>query len=155
VPEELVLKETLRLSRGIEGHEAAFSSLRVPVNRLRDEILARARLAGDQHGDLAWGHPADRLDHLPDRLRVADDALEAVRGLDLPPQARVLVPEHHRLSRALDKVAEHHQVQWLDDEVVGASAKGILCRWDVPVGGHHDHGRLRLVLLREGQHVHA
>ena len=63
----------------------------VLVQRVGDQLLARARLAGDQHRDDALAQPADRPEHVLHRRRLAED-LRHLGGhrLGLAPRAGFL-----------------------------------------------------------------
>ncbi|KEH14066.1 hypothetical protein GY15_07625 [Delftia sp. 670] len=59
VAEQLGLQQVLGDGGGVDGHEGAARHGRVLVQRARHQFLARARLARDQHRDLALAEPAD------------------------------------------------------------------------------------------------
>jgi hypothetical protein len=46
------------------------------VNGARDQFLSGPRLAGDQHGGIAVGYPADHIDGLADGRACSGDAIE-------------------------------------------------------------------------------
>ncbi len=60
VAEELVLEQRLALPGGVERHVALLGPLGVLVDRRGDQLLARARFARDQDGDVARGDLLDR-----------------------------------------------------------------------------------------------
>ena len=155
VAEELVLEEALRLAGGVEGHVAAVGPAAGLVDGGGHQFLAGAALAADEDGDAARGHLPNQGHHLAHGRAVPDDPLEAVRGIKLPLEPAVLVPEHHRLGGALHQVAEHHQVQRLLDEVVRPALQGLLGGRDVAVGGDHDGLGVRLQALGQLQDFQA
>ena len=63
------------------------------MNRVRDQLLARARLAADEDGRVRAGHLRDLLVHLPHRSARPDDVREVVALAELLPQVRVFVLE--------------------------------------------------------------
>src|SRR5215475_5435004 len=60
------------------------------MNRPRDQLLARAGFAGDQHGSVGRGHLFDRFQRAPERRRVADYLLELRDPAELVAQRYVL-----------------------------------------------------------------
>src|SRR3989304_2339068 len=65
----------------------------LPVDRLRDELLARARFAEDEHRRVGLGDLCDLLQYRQEPRAPADDLLEIVRADDALAQPRVLPPE--------------------------------------------------------------
>ncbi|EDM79044.1 hypothetical protein PPSIR1_10590 [Plesiocystis pacifica SIR-1] len=103
VAEELGLDQVLGDGPAVDRHEGALGPGRAVVDLVGDELLAGARLAGDQHGDVGAGDLVDPLvdlDHLGARAddRAELDVLEAVGQLgllvaQLVEQGRVLEEE--------------------------------------------------------------
>ncbi len=58
-----------------------------------DQLLARARLAGDENGRLAAGDPLDVGEHAAQSGTLAHDLVEAVERLDLRAEILGLVHE--------------------------------------------------------------
>src|SRR5690606_33994432 len=78
VAEELRLEERLGDGRAVERHEGRLRPRGERVDGLRELSLARAALAGDEHGRLRAGDLArDAIDLLHHRAR-AEQALEAL-----------------------------------------------------------------------------
>ena len=73
VAEELRLEQVLRDRRRVDRDERAARARAVLVQRVGDELLAGARLAGDEDGDDALAEPADRAEHVLHRRRLAED----------------------------------------------------------------------------------
>ena len=71
VAEQLGLEQVLRDRRGVDRDERPGRARAVPVQRARDELLAGARLAGDEHRRVRLRQPADRAEHLLHRRRLA------------------------------------------------------------------------------------
>src|SRR5439155_813910 len=61
VPEELALDQLGRYRRAVERDERALPPAAQPVQRLRDELLARATLALHQHGRVRGRNPCDHV----------------------------------------------------------------------------------------------
>ena len=91
------------------------------LNGARDELLAGARLAGDQHRGVAVGHPADHVDGLADRRAVPRDPVDRI-ALDDGPQVLQLAQEQEVGERAADRDRERIELDRLEDEVVGTRA---------------------------------
>src|SRR5207248_3248048 len=66
IAEELGLDQQIRYRRAIHGDEGAFPPRRLVVDRLREQLLAGARFAQDEHGDVMALNLADLGDRAPD-----------------------------------------------------------------------------------------
>src|SRR5690606_17212708 len=81
VSEELRFEQLARDRRRVHGDELAMRPGTVLVQRTRDELLAGARLAGDQHRRARLREPPDRAEHVLHRRRTPEQPgtqLEAV-----------------------------------------------------------------------------
>ena len=96
----------------------AVGARRVVVQRARDELLARAGLARDQHRHARARQAADRLEHLLHRRRLADDARRRLRGRLLGRSARALP------RRARDELDRFVDVERLRQILEGAALIG-------------------------------
>ena len=74
MPEQLALQEVRGHRRAVLGEERLVAPRAVLVQRLRDELLAAARLALDEHGDVARRDALDQREDLVHRRAVADHA---------------------------------------------------------------------------------
>ena len=72
VAEELGLEQVLRDGRRVDRDERPRRARAVPMQRARDELLARARLAGDEHRGVRLRQAADRAEHFLHRRRLAE-----------------------------------------------------------------------------------
>src|SRR5688572_19618054 len=63
MPEELGLGERLRNRGAIQRNERLSSARRTTVELACDQLLARSRLADDEHGHIGGGDPVDQLQH--------------------------------------------------------------------------------------------
>ena len=77
--EELAGEERLGQPGGIDGDERLVGAAAPPMNGARDELLAAAGLALDQHGRV---HPRDVSNLLVDDVHRGAASDEAVRPLD-------------------------------------------------------------------------
>ena len=83
------------------------------MDRVRDQLLAGARLAADQHRGVGPRHLRDLLVDLPHRPAGADDVREVVALAQLLPQVRVLVDQPPPLvldqPLDLDRLRDHRR----------------------------------------------
>ena len=92
VAEEFGFQQLLRNGRAVDGDESLVASRAQGVQCARQQFLAGAALAQDQHCDVRGG---DLLDHAADVLHRAvdrDDALEALRNVALTQPAVLPAP---------------------------------------------------------------
>ena len=125
------------------------------VQRARDQLLAGAALAGDQH---ARRRARDALDQAHDALHrraLADDVAGAEALLHALPQRAVLIDDRALLERLLDHRQQFVVLERLLDVVVGAFAHRLHGLRRGRVRGDHDHLRRVVDLARLGQHAHA
>jgi hypothetical protein len=93
VAEQLRLDERIGQRRAAHFHEWLLRPQRVVVNGVRDEFLAGARLAANQHGGVGLRDLGHLLVHLPRRTAGPNDVREVVALAQLLPQVRILVGE--------------------------------------------------------------
>ena len=93
VAEQLRLDQAVGQRRAAHLDERLVGARRVVVDGVRDQLLAGARLAANQHGGVGRGHLRHLLVHLAHRPAGADDAREVVALLQLLAQVRVLVDQ--------------------------------------------------------------
>ena len=148
VAEQLALEEVLRHRRAVDGDERP---LRVPaprVDRLRDELLARPALAGDEDRRLSLRDAGDEVVHFLHRSARAEHVAELLlllhrRAKPLHFLAKLLVGD-----RALERERDVLHLERLRHEVVRAGADGAYGRLEAaerrddddrhvgPVGDH-------------------
>jgi hypothetical protein len=85
-PKSSALHEGVGDRAAIDGHERRRRPPAALVERPRHEFLAGARLAGDEHVDVAGRHAIDDGIDLPHRRTLAEEALERIGPLDDPPE---------------------------------------------------------------------
>src|SRR6185436_1747351 len=83
VPEELRLEERLREGRAVERRERPAVARRAAMDEACDDLLAGARLAGQQDRGLGLGDLGGLTQDRFPRLRLADDAPEPESRLQL------------------------------------------------------------------------
>ena len=144
-------------SSGIAAQFTCTNRSRLPqavaVNRARDQLLADAALALDQHGRVGRRGAADRRHHLLQRRALADHLMA---DFDVLLQRSVLVAQAALLERVADR---HEQAIGALERLVEEVGRAALDRLDGRAGravarDHHDrHGLVHRAQAR--QHVHA
>ena len=136
--EELRLEERVGDGAAVDDDEGLVPAVALEVNGLRDALLARAALAGDEHGRPRGGDALHHVEHPAHRLGLSEQ-LPAALATQLRTQALVLGGEGAFLERRLvDEGAQLVGRERLGHEVVGAPLHGLDGRVDVAVRGHHD-----------------
>ena len=140
--------------RAVHLDEGLVAPSRVAVQRLRDQFLAHAGFAADQHAGIRSGDLLDQPEDLLHLAALADEILEAwhdrlsIVGLDPRDQAPVL-------DAALDLQLQLFEVEGLQDVVVGSGLQRFHRRGDGPVSGHHQDDRPFVEHARVFDHVHT
>src|SRR5262249_38705899 len=93
VAEELALDERMRQRRAVHHHQWALASLAARVDRARQQLLAGARLAMQQHRGGRRCNLRGLLEHVAQRAAPPRDLLEAAATTDRLAQILVLGPE--------------------------------------------------------------
>ena len=93
VAEQLRLDQRVGQRRAAHFHERLLGAQRVVVNGMRNQLLAGARLAADEHGGVGLRYLRDLLVHLARGTAGADDVREVVALAQLLPQVGVLVDQ--------------------------------------------------------------
>ena len=93
-------------ARAVERDERAVGARADAMDRAREQLLAGAALADDQHGRIRRRDAIDHREQLAHQRRLADHLAEAARALDLAAQPADLARERAVLDRALDDRAD-------------------------------------------------
>ena len=139
VTEQLGLEERLGQRGAVDHDERPVGARARIVDGAREELLAGAGLALDQHGRVEGGHTRDLLVELHHPGRLADQVLEPVGRAQLPPVVEVLAGQAPRLERAA-----HDHCDLLHPERLGQVV--------VRAGAHRLDGRLDAGERREDHH---
>ena len=110
MPEQLRFEQLLGDRAAVHRDEPALDAAAVVVDRARDQLLAGAALARDQHRAVGARDLRHDVEHAAQRAAVADDVLEAVLRAQLALQRAVLGLEATVLDRLLDEPAHHVEV---------------------------------------------
>ena len=125
------------------------------MNRLRDEPLAGARLAGQENRAVGSSHRLDHLEDVEHRRAAADDVRELVREAERPLEQDVLLLE----LTVVDLLANLHLQQVDVERLAQVVARAQPHRLDGRVrggkGGDHDAEDVLIDALRGAKHVHA
>ena len=144
VSEQLALEERLRHRRAVDRDEGAVGSAAAPMNRVREHLLARPALAGDEDRRFGVGHTLDEIVDRAHRFAAPDEAVELAPRLGRA-QAPDLLSERSRPRRPVDCDREHFELNRLVDEVVRACSNGGDGRVEAPEPRHDDDRYVRPV----------
>ena len=142
----LLVAEQLRLEqlggdrRGVERDERLVRARDCVVQRARDQLLAGARFAGDQHRHARARQAADGAEHLLHRGRLAEQLAESSRlgcGLRAAAALRWRAARAHELDGLVD-------VERLRQVFERAALVGGHRAVEVRVRGHHDDRQRRV-----------
>ena len=114
------------------------------VDELREQLLARAALAGQEHGRVGVGHFARQGDRFAELRRHAEHPhLLAVAGVPLQPFALGLglARDEHRMRRAAHEDLELRGRKRLRQILPGAETQRLEARVDARLAGHDDRER--------------
>jgi hypothetical protein len=90
MPEELAFEELAGNRRAVHLDEGPATARALLVDAMRHQLLARPRLALDEHGGPGGRHQGDLREDLPERRAVADHVAAAERRRHLVAQVGVL-----------------------------------------------------------------
>jgi hypothetical protein len=150
--EQLGLGERLGDGRHVDHDERRRAALASAVNHARDDLLAGAGLAADEHARVGACHLLDAVEHLLHRRVLADDG-DARRLTRAPGCGRLGAGQ-----LANHRVLEHRDVKRLRDHVGGAHAQRFDGVGDGALLAEHDRRHRRAArarLLQHGQPVGA
>ena len=140
VAEQLALQQVLGDGGAVQRQERRLGAGAVLVDGTGDQFLARAALAGDQHGECLVGDSADRLVRFLHPRAVADDGLarELIVGRRLRDDGR-LAHQPGNFERLADHAVQLLQINRLEQVVVRPVPHRLDGRVGRPGHGDHDH----------------
>ncbi len=153
VPEQLRFGEWFRDRGGVEADETLVGARAVVMDRPRDQLLAGAGLALDQHGAV---HRRDKFENGEDmahRRAVADHAVEAVPIAELGAEVGVLFAQASLFHRRRQDAGQLRQLERLDQEVDGAPTHGRHRFGDATEPGDHDRQDVGVAANGRVEHV--
>ena len=149
---QLRFQELLRQGHTVHGHEQAASTGAPVVNRPGKEVLACSTLAEEKDCRVALRH---FLGALNDRIHLGAGGHERIEpALQFGPKGRYLALECSPLQRFADHEVEIFVVERFRDEIGGAFLHRLDRPLDGAIGGHHDHGQLRQILVHPPEDLH-
>ena len=125
------------------------------VDRLRDELLAGARLAPDEHRCRRRRRLLDGAVDAPDARAVADDATEAAVLAQLPPQHLDLAQCLLALEHLVEQDPKALRIDRLGQVVVGAHLHRLDRRLDTALRRQDDDAQVGELILQRAQQVEA
>ena len=147
--EQLRLEQILRDRRRIEGDERLLRARAVLVQRTRDEFLAGARFARDQHRHVRLRQAADGAEHFLHGRRLAEDfGRFGGSGFD----ARFAQAFLQRAANQFDRLVD---IERLGEVFEGTALEGGDRRIEVGKGGDDDDRQARVARLDGRQQVEA
>ena len=148
VPEHLRLEQRLGNRPAVERDEALLAARAVLVNGAGHELLPRARLPRDQDGAGRHRHRLEHLEQVQHRLAAADDAVEAIAGVELRAEVGVLRLQAALLEGRREDVQQVLELDRLRHEVARALLDGGDRVRDRAVARDHDHHDLVVAVPR-------
>ena len=156
IAEELRLEEVAGERRAFDGDEGLVLAGREIVEGLRDELLAGAAFALDQHGRGGGGDAADELVDSFHRRRGAGEGVESALCVQLRFEVRHLAFQGADLEDAFDAGAELGEVgDGLGEEVVRTVLHRLDRELDFAEGGDEDRADRRELRLRRPDELDA
>ena len=155
VSEELRVEKGFGERAAVERDKRPFAPRRVHMDRAGDELLARSRFAGDEHGAARRSDGLDELKERQHRRARADDVRKLVRGVQRPLEEDVLLLQPLSLELAADAHAQlRHRILGLRHVVGRAETERLDGRVGGGEGGHHDADDVGSDALGFAQQVH-
>jgi hypothetical protein len=156
--EQLALQKLLGERRAVQTDERAGGPAGIEMDRPRDQLLADAALAPDEHRGVRGGHARHQRQDLLHPAALADDPLQAVPLDELSLKLADLAFQVRLLGHSIDTNKEFLQVERLGKVIGGSVLHGLDRGLDGAVGRHQDErdfGVHRLDPLEEVGAGHA
>ena len=154
-PNRIELHEHLRDRAAIHGDEGLVGAVAAAADRAREQFLADAGLALEQHRNVGGGRFLGELERRLHARALRREVLEAERVVGGPAQAPHLAREHGLRQRIAQRYLQALGARGLDHEVDRARAHGRDHGVDRAVRGLHDHRRVDAALLEPAEDSHA
>ena len=155
VTEQDRLHERLRDRAAIYGDEGLAGAVAAAADRAREQFLAGARLALEQHRNVGGGRFLGELERRLHARALRREVFEAERAVGGPAQTPHLAREHGLRQRIAQRYLQALGARGLHDEVDRARAHGRDHGVDRAVRGLHDHRRIDAALLEPAEQSHA
>src|SRR5438874_559434 len=158
MPEEFTLEERFGDSSTVDGHEGPGAPRPAAVQGARDQLLASAALACDEHRRLRLCHPCEQGEYVTHRGALTNELLKSRHLLERAAEALDGGREPALFDSPLEHQGEYLEVNRLGDEVVSPCTDGADGRLQALGGGQDDDRQLRPIGRNpraELQPVHA
>ena len=139
----------------VDGDERLAAPLRAALDRARQELLADAGFAFDQHGNVRLGSALGKPHRAGHRIRTGDDVAKGEHAGVAPIGAAELVFQRVDPEGVLDRKLQPLGADRLDDEVDCAGAHRRDDGLDRAVRRLHDRRHRDLALAQALEHAHA
>ena len=143
VAEQLALDQPVGDRGAVDGDEGTLAARPQIVDGPRDQLLAGAALAPDQHRDLRHRDATDGLEDLLHDGAAAEQAPELILRRDLRAQPHHLALQLAAREQLAHLDAERLHLEGLGQVVGGAELHGLDGGGDGPGAAQHDHRRRR------------
>ena len=140
VTEHFALDQLGRQCGGIDRDKGPRGSPALFVDGPRDEFLARAALAGDEHSCIGAGHLVDQIADFLHGPTAANQQAESGSLPNLVAEGTVFPAQAHGLEDVFHRVAQFIYVVGLAQIIVRAGLHRLYGDPLGPVRGDHDHG---------------
>ena len=139
----------------VERHERAFAAAAVLVQVTREQFLAGAGFAVDDHTAFGIGNLPRRLQQLLHHQVLRDDGVAGLHGLDLLLERAVLALEATDIQCCTHDFTRFGQPERLGQIVICPRLHRFHRRIERGVAGDHDDRRVGGVDPHAAQHIHA
>ena len=153
VAEQLALHQVFRQRRAIDLHQRPFAPRRVEVNGARDQVLAHAAFAGQQHRGARGRHARDNGENFLHGGAPADNVVERVTPPQFFAKLQVLVPQRAHFKGLLHYRHQVIERKGLQQEIGGARLHGFHRGLDGAESSHDDDGSLRVLAANGAQQL--
>ena len=155
MPEQGALDQPFRQCCAIQLNERLVAAVALVVQRAGEQLLARTRLALQQHRRARRRRHGNRLHQPPHHLAVADDLPLVPELHHLAAQRIVLATEAHQLQRLLHRQLQLLRTHWLRDVVHCAGLDACHRMLDRRVTGQHDQRHVVSFATQQRQELQA
>ena len=138
VTEQLGFEQGFWNGPTVERHERVRASRAVMVDRSGDELLARARFAGDEDCAGGRGHHLEQPKQITHRLAAADNPFESITFVKLRSQVGIFGSQPALLERRRQDVQQLIELERLGDEVRRTTLDSLDGTSHGAVAGHDD-----------------
>src|ERR1051326_392037 len=151
--EDLRLDQRRRDRAAVEGDERFVAPARKRVDRVRHDLLARARLADDEDVRVGVRDHLDLFEELLHPRRLADQVPERAHLLQLPAQLEDLLLHELLVFDGLEDDLQAREVHRLRHVILGADLERLHRRVDGGVAGEDDDGDVGIGLFDAVQQI--